>query len=269
MDIGNRIKELRLKKKWTQEQLATKAEVTRVSIGNYERNSRTPDAIALNKIAKALDVSIKALTMDKTFSEYILSSILDYFKDTPNPIEVIANNINVSSEELSSSIKNNRKNLSLEIQKKLLTYLNEIDEWVVKQIYNDVFYNSCFDVNEEIKEFIKGTVHEYHNRNLSLEDMKKLIAIESPHTEALFNFLTDPNVEMVFGYSYGTLTMKGYDELLISKVENAIKDILIEIKEKEKQGSVYIKGWHRWVSEGDEYYEWIKRIDTTYISHPE
>lgn len=57
MNTGDKIKLLRSKKRWTQQELAEKAHVSRVSIGNYERNDRTPDAENLKKIAEALGVT--------------------------------------------------------------------------------------------------------------------------------------------------------------------------------------------------------------------
>lgn len=60
--IGQNIKKFRINKKgWTQKELAKESEITRESIGNYERGDRTPPADILNKIAKALDVSIDDL----------------------------------------------------------------------------------------------------------------------------------------------------------------------------------------------------------------
>lgn len=57
MSIGNKIKSLRKQKKWTQSKLASEAHISRISIGNYERDDRQPDTKTLEKIAKALGAS--------------------------------------------------------------------------------------------------------------------------------------------------------------------------------------------------------------------
>lgn len=58
MLLGDKIKELRKLKSLTQEDLANKSGISRVSIGNYERNDRVPDATILIKIARGLKVQI-------------------------------------------------------------------------------------------------------------------------------------------------------------------------------------------------------------------
>ena len=58
MLLGDKIRELRKLKKLTQEDLANRSGISRVSIGNYERNDRTPDAITLVKIAKGLKIPV-------------------------------------------------------------------------------------------------------------------------------------------------------------------------------------------------------------------
>lgn len=56
MNIGEKIKKTRLLKNMKQADLAEKAYISRVAIGNYERNERTPTVDVLEKIAIALDV---------------------------------------------------------------------------------------------------------------------------------------------------------------------------------------------------------------------
>lgn len=61
MNIGDRIKKFRLEKNMKQSDLADKAEISRVAVGNYERNERQPTIDIVLRIAKALDVSITEL----------------------------------------------------------------------------------------------------------------------------------------------------------------------------------------------------------------
>ena len=62
MNIGERIKQLRIENNMSQEKLATAAGITKASISNYERNLRSPQYSALYSIANALGVPIKELT---------------------------------------------------------------------------------------------------------------------------------------------------------------------------------------------------------------
>lgn len=55
--IGERIKELRKKNGWTQEQVADKIGVTKSVVSFYERNNRTPSPEMLVKFAQLYDVS--------------------------------------------------------------------------------------------------------------------------------------------------------------------------------------------------------------------
>lgn len=57
MNIGEKIKDTRILKNMKQSDLAEKANVSRVAIGNYERNERIPTVEVIEKIARALGVS--------------------------------------------------------------------------------------------------------------------------------------------------------------------------------------------------------------------
>lgn len=61
MTIGERIRALRKEKGLKQEALAKKAEVSRVSIGFYERDDRMPPADIATRIADALEVDVDYL----------------------------------------------------------------------------------------------------------------------------------------------------------------------------------------------------------------
>ena len=59
--VGQNIKRLRLKKKWSQEQLAFEANLHRAYIGQIERGEKSIGLQNLQKIADALKVSVKNL----------------------------------------------------------------------------------------------------------------------------------------------------------------------------------------------------------------
>lgn len=58
MDIGSELKKLRKKSGLTQGQLATKCNLSKNAIWNYENNKRTPTLKTLNKISEILDVDL-------------------------------------------------------------------------------------------------------------------------------------------------------------------------------------------------------------------
>ena len=58
-DIGKNIKDLRIKNKMTQEQIAEKLFVSRQTVSNYETGKSRPDIDMLIKLAEALNCDIK------------------------------------------------------------------------------------------------------------------------------------------------------------------------------------------------------------------
>jgi transcriptional regulator with XRE-family HTH domain len=60
-EIGSNIRKLRLAKNLTQERLAFKADIHRAELGHIERGERNISILKLQKIARALDISIKDL----------------------------------------------------------------------------------------------------------------------------------------------------------------------------------------------------------------
>jgi transcriptional regulator with XRE-family HTH domain len=62
--FGNKIRDLRILKGYTQEALADKAELHRTYIGMIERGEKNITLLNIAKIAKALNLSIKSLFDD-------------------------------------------------------------------------------------------------------------------------------------------------------------------------------------------------------------
>ena len=70
--IGERIKELRKKEKYTQTELANLLGVTKSTIAAYENNSRLPSYDVLIKMAEVFKVSIESLLLDRTIMNLCL-----------------------------------------------------------------------------------------------------------------------------------------------------------------------------------------------------
>lgn len=59
--LGNRIRDLRLQKGWTQEELALRAEISRSHMGRLERGERGATLDSLDKVTTALEISFDEL----------------------------------------------------------------------------------------------------------------------------------------------------------------------------------------------------------------
>lgn len=59
MDIGSKLKQLRMKKGFTQEELAEKCDLTKGFISQIERDIASPSIATLNDILLALGSSLK------------------------------------------------------------------------------------------------------------------------------------------------------------------------------------------------------------------
>lgn len=61
MGFKERLKRLRKERKWTQEELGKKINVTKVSVSGYENGNRSPDTETLQKIADIFMVTVDYL----------------------------------------------------------------------------------------------------------------------------------------------------------------------------------------------------------------
>lgn len=69
IELAATIKRKRAEKKWTQAQLAEKANVSLRTISKYESCEGNPEMNSLFPIARALDISIDALCRAETFND--------------------------------------------------------------------------------------------------------------------------------------------------------------------------------------------------------
>ena len=76
MTVGDRIKDLRGRKKLTQTELAKLVELTYVQIGRYETGKSNPSADVLQRLAQALDTTTDYL-MKGTEDEAVAAQLTD------------------------------------------------------------------------------------------------------------------------------------------------------------------------------------------------
>lgn len=79
MGLGNNIKFLRVKRKYTQKELAKKINVSSQVISNWEREYTTPTADDVKLLADALDTSPENILGSKSYEEY------DFLKAVNDP----------------------------------------------------------------------------------------------------------------------------------------------------------------------------------------
>lgn len=128
--------------------------------------------------------------------------------------------------------------------------------------------------DDTFNNYMEGKLKNFNNRGyelndgtkstslpaISLNDMKDTVNSAFPAFEAEINFLSNPNIEKCFNYSFRDLEEKEYSELLISNIENCIKNTLKEIEENEERGSIYAACWGRWIDKDNPRYENVKKI---------
>lgn len=88
--------------------------------------------------------------------------------------------------------------------------------------------------------------------------MKSKVDSVFPALDAEIKFLSDPNIEKTFNYSFDKLAMQGgYQELLILAIEKAIKDTLDDIKNHIEAGDLF-DGVSSWITKESPLYEILK-----------
>ncbi|KAJ49440.1 helix-turn-helix domain-containing protein [Clostridium tetanomorphum DSM 665] len=92
---------------------------------------------------------------------------------------------------------------------------------------------------------------------VSFEEMKAEVDAVFPALNAEITFLSDPNIEKMFNYSFDELCKNGYQELLISAIEKAINDTLNDIKAHLEAGDLF-DGVSSWINKESPLYEILK-----------
>lgn len=130
VQIGTRIKELRLKRGLKQKELADKVQIPYSTFANYENNKREPNQEQIEKIADALGVTSYNL-------------------------------LGISTEQLLQPLKN---------EVKFLNYLSSLGyEYVDTFLDNDYGYDRCIHIISENKD-IPLTKEEYENLERNIKN---------------------------------------------------------------------------------------------------
>jgi transcriptional regulator with XRE-family HTH domain len=68
--VGDNIRFIREKKGWVQEDLSIVSKISRTYLSEIERGLKSPTIVTLEKIAKALKVSVAILVTPKAYQDY-------------------------------------------------------------------------------------------------------------------------------------------------------------------------------------------------------
>lgn len=69
MLVGKKVREMRLKRSWSQTKLADIANVPQTTISTIENKTISPDSVTLNKLAIALGTTVDNLLNDENAKE--------------------------------------------------------------------------------------------------------------------------------------------------------------------------------------------------------
>lgn len=117
--LGKKIRYYRKLKKYSQEMLAEKAELSKMSIRRYESGERQPGIEALKKIASALDCQVSDL------DESIIIIPIPKFEPTPEDIERYKKN--AEAKELIEKLAS-REDITDEEHQKISDYIGRIKD---------------------------------------------------------------------------------------------------------------------------------------------
>lgn len=168
--IGNNIRKLRIKRNFTQQELATKSKISLSALNKYERGDRTPKIDIIEKLAKALNVSVSTLTSEENFDAEIMQRATQLAID-----KMLFNKMELDSEScmtLNSSVNND---IFMDLgyyadYDTILSFYNKITNWLPDScvlgllnyihdmnprefinLYKDLISTNIYNLSDEIK----------------------------------------------------------------------------------------------------------------------
>lgn len=123
MHFGSRLKELRINKKMSQNELAKKLNVTQKTISNYEKNERFPDEHMIVKIATFFNVSTDWLFGISNQEQSVQNELVFLYDGAANTLENIKYLYQQINEELNSGKKISDLDKEVNSLKELLSRL--------------------------------------------------------------------------------------------------------------------------------------------------
>lgn len=155
--------------------------------------------------------------------------------------------------------ESNEINPSIEVLEKIAQVL-EISIWDLLAASMTSPANIADCISDEDRDFLSSLGYIKNNKLIPIpfDEMKSKVDEMFPALQAEINFLSNPNVEKVFNYSFNDLSRQGgYQELLILAIEKAIRSTLEDIQMHLDNGDIF-DGVGSWISKDSPLYEIIK-----------
>ncbi|WKY46529.1 helix-turn-helix transcriptional regulator [Eubacteriaceae bacterium ES3] len=175
--IGENIKNFRKKKPLTQEELGDILSVSAAMVSQWERGERNPKGETLEKIAKALDVSVTDLTQDELDKYYF--SILQRAGTTT--IDGLAHMLNIDYERCLFLLNGNMKPTQAEDDK-----LKLLSGYTFKD-----FIRAEIDFNKDLKDTFSQNNVANEQIEMFEEYLKSLTQVEIIELLKSLNFTTN------------------------------------------------------------------------------
>lgn len=171
MNIGEKIKSLRIKKGMTQQELAEKSNISRVSVGNYERGDRVPNIEVISNIANALGVTVNELTgVEETIPKKYIELLLQEGKT----LEEISKEKGLSTEALNNILHNPWKVTGEEIS--LLFKGNLSSDEALEKILYFIDFDTIYKLLQSLDGYTENNVEDWTEEELELmNDFKEFL----------------------------------------------------------------------------------------------
>lgn len=201
MDIGSNIKRIRENRNMTQKELADTAGISEISIRKYEANDRKPKYENLEKIAKALRVSIHELNNTNSLTFELITQLKGILnKDIYN----IEKSTNIAQSSIDAIIENPHKDLPIKDFQCLL--------------------NLFFNINKTACEGFCNT----HTFDGDIEQTKLLMDILNP-----INTNTNTNTDSTKETTNNLFDKDTFNEIIKARVLDISNQYKVNVEESE------------------------------------
>ncbi len=160
MEIGSKIRQLRLQRDLTQEELANRTELTKGYISQLENDLCSPSIATLKDILDALGVSLQEFFAE-TKEEKIVFTPLDYFQSTNGDCEVtwlVANSQKNEMEQIVLTLPiDGQSEVRLPFEGEEFGYV--LEGKIILKTKNEVYKlkkGDCFAIDGKKEHFIKN-----------------------------------------------------------------------------------------------------------------
>lgn len=226
MNVGDKIKDLRLKRELTQEQLAKDCGLSKNAIWNYENNKRSPSIDILKKIAKALDTNVYNLIDN---NDTLTSKLLKLFEETickgmdsENSLEVLCESIDIDEEVINEALSYN-EDIS---ESYLISMIDKIFKFYPNEFYKfydknkNFIYSKYYMCDEKCRELetIRDKRMTYIKKLHEKNPLDKQISDLYEKSKSMS--LTEEDIENIDEYRKGEIaSIKLFDDIDIPRID--------------------------------------------------